>query len=42
MLITAAIEAETPLAITDAAGARIGVITRADLLQTVIEGTETS
>ncbi len=42
VLITAAIEADTPLAITDPAGTRIGVITRADLLQTVIEGTETS
>ncbi len=41
-LITAAIDSESPIAITDADGARIGAITRADLLQTVIEGTETS
>ena len=41
-LITAAIEADAPLAIEDARGTRIGAITRADLLRTVIEGTETS
>jgi glycine betaine/proline transport system ATP-binding protein len=42
VLITAAIESDAPLAITDADGKRIGVVNRADLLRTVIEGTETS
>jgi len=41
-LITHAIEDDAPVAVTDAKGKRIGVITRADLLRTVIEGTETS
>ena len=42
VLISAAIENEVPLAIHAADGQRVGVITRADLLETVIEGTETS
>ncbi|WP_245629445.1 quaternary amine ABC transporter ATP-binding protein [Kiloniella spongiae] len=42
VLIEAAIETENPAAIVDQAGKRIGVVTRADLLRTVIEGTETS
>ena len=42
VLIDAAIKSEGPLAIVDGDGKRIGVITRADLLKTVIEGTETS
>ncbi len=42
VLIEAAIETEKPAAIVDQAGKRIGVVTRADLLRTVIEGTETS
>ena len=41
-LISAAIEDESPMAIVDEGGRRIGVVTRADLLTTVIEGTETS
>lgn len=41
-LIHSAIESADPAAVTDAAGNRIGVITRADLLRTVVEGTETS
>ncbi len=41
-LITAAISTDHPAAITNTAGERIGAITRADLLRTVIEGTETS
>ncbi|MEM1365458.1 MAG: betaine/proline/choline family ABC transporter ATP-binding protein [Pseudomonadota bacterium] len=41
-LIEEAIKTEAPLAVVDAAGKRIGAITRADLLRTVIEGTETS
>lgn len=41
-LIASAIESEIPLAITDAENNRIGVVTRADLLKTVAEGTETS
>ncbi len=41
-LINAAIDNETAIAITDAGGTRVGVITRADLLRTVVEGTETS
>ncbi|WP_299848927.1 glycine betaine/L-proline ABC transporter ATP-binding protein [uncultured Roseovarius sp.] len=41
-LITAAIGTDQPAAIIDADGNRIGAITRADLLRTVIEGTETS
>lgn len=41
-LIEHAIEHEAPIAVADATGQRVGVITRADLLRTVIEGTETS
>ncbi len=41
-LIACAIDSEIPLAINDAQGDRSGVITRADLLKTVAEGTETS
>ncbi len=41
-LIDAAIATDQPAAIIDDHGARIGVITRSDLLRTVIEGTETS
>ncbi len=41
-MIEHAIADEKPVAVVDRAGARIGVITRADLLRTVIEGTETS
>ncbi len=40
-LIDAAIASESPMAVTDAEGRRIGAITRADLLRTVVEGTET-
>jgi glycine betaine/proline transport system ATP-binding protein len=42
VLIRAAIDSEAPLRINDGAGRAVGVITRADLLTTVIEGTETS
>lgn len=42
VLITSAIDSDLPMAITDAEGRRIGIVTRADLLKTVIEGTETS
>jgi glycine betaine/proline transport system ATP-binding protein len=42
VLITAAIESDAPLAIVDAGRKRLGVVNRADLLRTVIEGTETS
>ena len=42
VLIRSAIGSDTPMAITDSSGARVGVVTRADLLRTVIEGTETS
>ncbi|MGI9463539.1 MAG: quaternary amine ABC transporter ATP-binding protein, partial [Aestuariivirgaceae bacterium] len=41
-LIDHAISSEEPIAVADENGNRIGVITRADLLRTVIEGTETS
>lgn len=41
-LITAAIEYQGPLKVTDRHGSTIGSIDRADLLKTVIEGTETS
>ena len=41
-MIEHAIADERPVVVVDAAGARLGVITRADLLRTVIEGTETS
>lgn len=42
VLINAAIDHDAPLAIVDGNGQRIGVVTRANLLKTVIEGTETS
>ena len=42
VLIDAAIKSSGPLAIVDSDKARIGAITRADLLRTVVEGTETS
>ncbi len=42
VLINSAIETDVPLAVVDKAGKRVGVITRADLLRTVVEGTETS
>ena len=41
-LIQSVIDRDTPLAIVDHSGKKIGVITRSDLLKTVIEGTETS
>ena len=41
-LITHAIEDDKPVVVTDSDGKRVGVITRSDLLRTVIEGTETS
>ncbi len=42
MLINTAIESESVLVITDENQQRVGVVTRTDLLKTVIEGTETS
>ena len=42
VLINSAITSDIPLAIVDANKKRIGVVTKADLLRTVIEGTETS
>jgi glycine betaine/proline transport system ATP-binding protein len=42
VLIRAAIDSDKPIRIDDASGRAQGVITRADLLTTVIEGTETS
>ena len=42
VLIESAIHSERPAAVVDASGRRVGVITRADLLRTVIEGTETA
>jgi glycine betaine/proline transport system ATP-binding protein len=42
VLIESAITSEHPVAVVDEAGGRVGVITRADLLRTVIEGTETA
>jgi len=42
VLITSAISSDNTIAIVDDKGKRIGVVTRADLLKTVIEGTETS
>lgn len=42
VLIEAAIASDAPVAVADQSGKRVGVITRRDLLQTVIEGTETS
>lgn len=41
-LINAAITTESPLLIVDGEDKAVGVITRAELLQTIIEGTETS
>ncbi len=41
-LIDHAIASEDPVAVVNAKGTRVGVITRADLLRTVVEGTETS
>jgi len=41
-MIEHAIADERPFAVVDANGKRLGVINRADLLRTVIEGTETS
>lgn len=41
-LINAAITSDQPAAIVNTDGKRVGVITRSDLLRTVIEGTETS
>ncbi|MDE0523878.1 MAG: betaine/proline/choline family ABC transporter ATP-binding protein [Boseongicola sp.] len=41
-LIDAAIKSDDPLAVVDGDRTRIGVITRADLLTTIVEGTETS
>ena len=42
VLIRAAIDSDLPIRINDGAGRARGVITRSDLLTTVIEGTETS
>ncbi len=42
VLMSHAIEDEKPMAVVDRNGSRVGVVTRADLLRTVIEGTETS
>ena len=42
VLIEAAIEDEAPVVVIDDSGQDIGVITRADLLRAVVEGTETS
>ncbi|MEM6616572.1 MAG: betaine/proline/choline family ABC transporter ATP-binding protein [Pseudomonadota bacterium] len=42
VLIERAIESDQPIAINDGDGKRVGAITRADLLRTVVEGTETS
>lgn len=39
-LIRAAIASESPLAVTDSSGGRIGVVTRADLLKTIVEGSD--
>ncbi len=41
-LIQSAIDRDLPIAVVDDSGKRIGVITRSDLLKTIIEGTETS
>ena len=41
-LIEHAIDTEEPIAVVNDHGKRIGVITRGDLLRTVVEGTETS
>ena len=40
VLIHAAIESDSPIAVTDLSGARIGVITRADLLKIIVEGSD--
>ena len=42
VLIDAAIKSDGPLAVVDSDGKRLGAITRARLLKTVVEGTETS
>ncbi len=42
VLIEHAITSEKPMAVADGKGKRVGVITRSDLLRTVVEGTETS
>ena len=42
VLIQAAIDRDAPIVIKNDSGKRIGVITRSDLLKTIIEGTETS
>ena len=42
VLIQSAIDRDAPIVIADDSGKRIGVITRSDLLKTVIEGTEMS
>ena len=42
VLIESAIDRDAPIVIADDSGKRIGVITRSDLLKTVIEGTEMS
>ena len=39
-LINAAIETDSPIAVTDMSGERIGVITRTDLLKIIIEGSD--
>lgn len=41
-LIQSVVDRDLPLAIVDDSGKKIGVITRSELLKTVIEGTETS
>ncbi len=41
-LIAAAIRQDKPLVVSDPSGRRLGVVTRKDLLQTIVEGTETS
>ena len=42
VLIEHAIKFDQPIVIADDKGARLGIITRSDLLRTVVEGTETS
>ncbi|MEM8540838.1 MAG: glycine/betaine ABC transporter, partial [Pseudomonadota bacterium] len=42
VLIEHAIQFEQPIVIVNEAGKRKGIITRSDLLRTVVEGTETS
>ena len=39
-LIRAGIASESPLAVTDPSGKRVGVITRADLLKAIVEGSD--